>query len=189
MKHFLPALKMLIFMTFITGLIYPLIVTGIGQALFPQKANGNLIVRSGIVVGSDLIAQKFENAKYFWPRPSAIDYNPLSSGGSNQGLVSAELKKSYDERKTLLKSANSQELSDPPQDMLFASGSGLDPHISPMAAKYQTRRVAVARGMNVELVEKIVKDNTVGRSMGLFGEPTVNFFALNRALDKEQGHP
>lgn len=187
MRHFMPALRMLIFMTILTGVIYPLVVTGISQALFPRQTEGQLLTNeSGAVVGSALIAQKFTQDKYFWPRPSAVDFNPMPSGGSNLSQDSADLKKAFEDRKLALQKANPSEPALPPQDLLFASGSGLDPHISPEAAQYQLQRVAKSRGMNVEQVQKIVTEMTEDRQYRVFGEPTVNVLALNLALDKEQ---
>lgn len=184
MKHFAPAFMMILFMTLLLGIVYPLLVTGIGQVLFPNQAHGGLIKKSDMVVGSELLGQKFEGASYFWGRPSGIDYNPMPSSGTNLGQASEALKKVYDERLSKLKSAHSDMQMDPPQDLLFASGSGLDPHISPEAAEYQIQRVAKARSLNAIEVKKIVKDVTSGRQLGLFGEPRVNVFALNRALDE-----
>lgn len=187
MKHFIPAFKMILFMTLLLGIAYPLLVTGIGKALFPNQANGGLIKKSDRVVGSDLLGQKFEGASYFWGRPSGIDYNPMPSGGTNLGQASEALKKVVEERRSKLKLAHSDMQMDPPQDLLFASGSGLDPHISPEAAEYQIQRVAKARSLDVTDVKKIVKEATSGRQLGLFGEPRVNVFALNMALDKIKG--
>lgn len=187
MKHFMPALRMLIFMTILTGIVYPLLVTGISQALFPRQAQGELIENAGhVVIGSTLLSQKFTQDKYFWGRPSAVDFNPLPSGGSNLGQDSSDLKKAYDDRKAQLKKADPEVATEPPQDLLFASGSGLDPHISPEASQYQVPRVAKARGMDINRVKKIVDEMTEPRQYGIFGEPTVNVLALNLALDKEQ---
>jgi len=187
MKHFMPALRMLIFMTVLTGIVYPLVVTGISQALFPRQAQGQLLENAEhTVVGSTLLEQKFTQDKYFWGRPSAVDFNPMPSGGSNLGQASSDLKKAYDDRKALLKKADPEVTTEPPQDLLFASGSGLDPHISPAASQYQLQRVAKARGMDINRVKKIVDEMTEARQYGLFGEPTVNVLAVNLALDKEQ---
>ena len=187
MKHFMPALRMLIFMTVLTGIVYPLVVTGISQALFPRQAQGQLLENAEhVVVGSTLLEQKFTQDKYFWGRPSAVDFNPMPSGGSNLGQASSDLKKAYDDRKALLKKADPEVTTEPPQDLLFASGSGLDPHISPAASQYQLQRVAKARGMDINRVKKIVDEMTEARQYGLFGEPTVNVLAVNLALDKEQ---
>lgn len=186
MKHFLPALRMLLFMTLVTGVAYPLLVTGISQSIFSQQASGQLLERSGVIVGSTLLSQKFEGPNYFWGRPSAVGNNPLPSGGSNLSQINGDLKKTYEERKEKLKAAHPNMTVEPPQDLLFASGSGLDPHISPEATQYQLQRVATARGMDSAAVKKIVDEMTEGRQFGILGEPRVNVLALNLALDKAQ---
>ena len=194
MKYFLPALRMLMFMTLLTGVLYPLLLTGFAQGFFSQKANGSLIEEAGVVIGSNLLSQKFTSAKYFWGRPSAVDFNPLPSGGSNLGPTSAELKKLYDERLQKLKWAHQDQLSEnlkePPQDLLFASGSGLDPEISPAAAQYQMARVARARGMSLSKIQMIVSGMTQAPQWGIFGEARVNVLTLNLALNLayEFGH-
>lgn len=184
MKYLMPAIRFKIFMMILLGLIYPMTMTGISQALFPRQASGDFISRGGQVVGSAKIAQGFEKPEYFWPRPSAIGYNPLPSGGSNQGQASLSLKQAVDERRAKLKSAHPDQTVEPPQDLLFASSSGLDPHISPEAAQYQLSRVAKARNLATEQVQNLIAQATQGRQMGLFGEPTVNVLELNLALDK-----
>jgi potassium-transporting ATPase KdpC subunit len=183
MKHLIPTIKITIFFTILLGLIYPAIMTGISQFVFNEQANGSLLEKDGKVIGSKLLAQKFEDPKYFWPRPSAVDYNPLPSGGTNLAQTSTDLKKAVEEREETLKKRNDNSY-DPPQDLLFASGSGLDPHISPLSAKYQIRRVALNRSMDVEDVKKLVEQATEYRDWGIFGEPTVNVLALNLALDQ-----
>jgi K+-transporting ATPase ATPase C chain len=187
MKHLMPAIRLKIFMTIILGLIYPFVLTGISQAIFPRQASGNFVSRGGQVVGSHLIAQKFEKPEYFWPRPSAVDYNPLPSGGSNLGPISQDLKKAVEERKAKLKAAHADQTIEPPQDLLFASASGLDPHISIEAAQYQTGRVAKARNLKADQLQKLVADATEQRQLGILGEQTVNVLALNMSLDKIQG--
>jgi K+-transporting ATPase ATPase C chain len=187
MKYLMPAVRFKIFMMILLGLIYPFAMTGVSQVLFPRQASGDLIQRGGQLLGSQLIAQKFEKPEYFWPRPSAIDYNPLSSGGSNLGPTSEDLKKAVDERRAKLKSAHVDQAGEPPQDLLFASGSGLDPHISPVAAEYQVSRVANARKLSVEQVHQLLGQATENSQWGVFGDPTVNVLALNLALDKSQG--
>lgn len=186
MKHFFPALKILLSMIFLLGLAYPLLVTGIGQLVFPRQASGSRVEQSGVLLGSELIGQKFESLHYFWGRPSAIDYNPWPSGGSNLGQTSKVLQKLYLERKLKLMAAHPELQTEPPQDLLFASGSGLDPHISPAAARYQIQRVATARGMALEDLKKIVNSLTERRQLGILGEPRINVFNLNRALDHER---
>lgn len=185
MKHLLTTIRITIFFTILLGIIYPGIVTILSQGIFNRQANGSLILKDGIVVGSELIAQKFEGAKYFWQRPSAVDYNPLPSGGSNLSQNSTDLKRVSEERKTKLK-ASGLNSNDPPQDLLFSSGSGLDPHISPQAAQYQVERVAIARSMETSQVQMLIDQATEERKWGILGEPTVNVLALNLALDKEK---
>lgn len=176
MKHVLTSIRILLFLTLITGVVYPAFVTSVSQILFFHKAKGSLISKNGFVIGSELIAQKFESAKYFWPRPSAIDYNPQPSGGSNLGQASQGLKEAVESRKAKLSNA--------PQDLLFASGSGLDPHISGEAAIYQVSRVAQARGLDKSAVADLVQKMTKRPSLGIFGESTVNVLELNLALDE-----
>lgn len=187
MKYIMPAIRFKLFMIVLLGLIYPFAMTGISQVIFPRQASGDFLNRGGQVVGSRLIAQKFEKPEYFWSRPSGVDYNPLPSGGSNQGQASADLKKVVDERKVKLKAAHPDQTGEPPQDLLFASGSGIDPHISPGAAQYQLQRVAKARNITFEQVQKLIDQASEGRQLGILGEPTVNVLALNLSLDKAQG--
>lgn len=186
-QQLLPAIRIYLFFTLLLGLVYPLAMTGISQILFPAQANGSFVQRGEKIVGAKLIGQKFERPEYFWSRPSAVDYNPLPSGGSNFGPTNEGLKKAVDERRAKLKAAHPDRSQEPPQDLLFTSGSGLDPHISPEAAEYQVSRVAKARGLQFEKVQQFVADATEGPQLGLLGEPTVNVLALNMALDKEQG--
>ncbi len=187
MKYVMPAIRFKIFMTILLGLAYPLLMTGVSQVVFPHQANGGFVSRGGQLVGSTLIAQGFEMAEYFWPRPSAIGYNPLPSGGSNLGQANQDLKKAVEERKAKLKAAHPDQTIEPPQDLLFASASGLDPHISPEAAQYQAPRVAKARNLNVQDVQNLIEQASLGRQLGVLGEPTVNVLTLNLALDKSQG--
>jgi K+-transporting ATPase ATPase C chain len=186
-QHLIPAIRIKIFFTILVGLIYPLLMTGVSHILFPRQASGDFLSRGGQVIGSHWISQKFEKPQYFWSRPSAVDYNPLPSGGSNLGQASQDLKKSVVERRAKLKAAYPDQAGDPPQDLLFASGSGLDPDFSPEAAEYQVQRVARARSMTVPDVQKLVAAATLNEQFGLFGEPTVNVLALNLALDHAQG--
>lgn len=183
MKHALPALRMLIFMTLLTGIIYPVLVTGLSKVFFFEKATGSLIKFRGNVIGSELIGQKFESDRYFWSRPSAVDYNPLPSGGSNLGLASQDLKKIIDERSAKLMNKHPQS-GNPPQDLIFASGSGLDPHISVAAAYFQVARIAQMRGLGNSAVRKVVNELTEPRQFGIFGEPRINVLKLNLAMDK-----
>ncbi len=179
MKHFTTSLKMLGFMSFLTGVIYPLLITLLSQTFFKPEASGSLVLKNGEIVGSKLIAQKFESPRYFWPRPSAIDYNPLPSGGSNLGPLSLDLKTKLEERKAKLGS-------DIPSDLLYASASGLDPHISIAAAMFQIPRVASARGMDPEQLKSIVEKSIEKRQLEILGEPRVNVLALNLFLDEPE---
>ncbi|MBN8536457.1 MAG: potassium-transporting ATPase subunit KdpC [Deltaproteobacteria bacterium] len=187
MKYVMPAIRFKLFMIVLLGFLYPFVMTGISQAIFQRQASGDFLTRGGQVVGSRLIAQKFEKSEYFWSRPSAVDYNPLPSGGSNLGLASADLKKIVDERKTKLKAAHPEQTVEPPHDLLFASGSGLDPHISPAAAQYQLQRVAKARNITNEKVQSLIEQASEGRQFGILGEARVNVLVLNMALDTAQG--
>lgn len=187
MKYVMPAIRFKLFMIVLLGFLYPFVMTGISQAIFQRQASGDFLTRGGQVVGSRLIAQKFEKSEYFWSRPSAVDYNPLPSGGSNLGLASADLKKIVDERKTKLKAAHPEQTMEPPHDLLFASGSGLDPHISPAAAQYQLQRVAKARNITNEKVQSLIEQASEGRQFGILGEARVNVLVLNMALDTAQG--
>ncbi len=184
MKYLIPALRFKIFMTVLLGLIYPFTMTGISQMIFPTQANGNFISRDGQIIGSKLIGQNFEKPEYFWPRPSAISYNPQPSGGSNLGQANSALKQTVDERRAKLKAAHAEQTKEPPQDLLFASASGLDPHISFEAAIYQLQRVAEARALDPVQVQKMIDDVTESRQFGILGEKTVNVLKLNLALDK-----
>lgn len=174
---------MFLWLTLLTGVFYPLIVAVI--ALIIPGAAGSIITRDNKKIGSKLISQKFEANTYFWPRPSAVDYNPLPSGGSNLGPTSKALKEAVAKRKeALAKSHNAANLKEIPSDLLFSSGSGLDPHISPAAALFQAGRVAKARGLKEEEIIKLVERFTENRSLYLLGEPHVNVLLLNLALDE-----
>ncbi|WP_374032789.1 potassium-transporting ATPase subunit KdpC [Bdellovibrio bacteriovorus] len=177
MKNFIVAVKMFLFMSLLTGILYPLAVTVVGQGLFAKQAAGSLIEKDGVLVGSELIAQRFVSDKYFWPRPSAGDYATVASGASNAAPTSVVLKKAVAERQAHGLSG----------EMLFASGSGLDPHISPEAAKDQMRRIVAARTLSAEktaLVDRLIQEYTEDRQGGLLGEKRVNVLRLNLALDK-----
>ncbi len=182
MKPMMIALKMMLFMTVLTGLIYPLLTTGISQLLFPDQANGSLMRKGTEVIGSELLAQKFEAPEYFWERPSAVDYNPLPSGGANLGPTSQILKEQVTARRLKLMEANRGTMKVPPH-LLFASGSGLDPHISVEAARYQFGRIAKERNLNEASMQKLLDENVEGRQWGFLGEPRVNVLKLNLALD------
>lgn len=178
-NQFVPALRMLVALTIVTGVAYPLVVTVIAQALFRRQAEGSLIERDGKVVGSELVSQKFESDRYFWSRPSAGDYNPLPSGGSNLGSTSKALKERVEATKAKIGA-------DAPQDLVFASASGLDPHITPEAALYQIARVAKARGLPEDQLRSLVGAKTEGLQLGFLGERRVNVLALNLELDRMQ---
>ncbi|HSE58992.1 MAG TPA: potassium-transporting ATPase subunit KdpC [Nitrospiraceae bacterium] len=184
-----PALMTLLLLTIITGLLYPLAVTGVAQALFPRQANGSLIVQNGQVLGSSLIGQPFDDPKYFWSRPSATSpfpYNAAASGGSNLGPTNPALIEAVKGRTAALRAADPGNPSPIPVDLVTASGSGLDPHISPAAADYQVGRVARARAMDENVVRRLVAEHAEGRQWGVLGEPRINVLLLNVALDRHR---
>jgi len=188
MTHLRPALILLVVLTVVTGVIYPVIVTVIAQVVFPHQANGSLIVKDGKVVGSALIGQPFDDPKYFWGRPSAttpFPYNAASSSGSNLSPTNPALVKSVQERVDALRAADPGNTAPVPVDLVTASGSGLDPHISPAAALYQVSRVAKARKLDPSVVRDLVERHTEGRQLGFLGEPRVNVLALNLDLDRK----
>jgi len=190
-----PAFFMLLILTVITGVIYPLAVTGIAQVLFPHQANGSLIIQNGKAVGSELIGQQFDDPKYFWGRLSAtgdFPYNAFNaqtltgSSGSNYGPLNPALIKAVQARVDALKAADPTNTAPIPVDLVTASGSGLDPNISVAAALYQVHRVAQARGLSDAQVTALVQKYTQGRQFGFLGEPRVNVLELNLALDAVQ---
>lgn len=187
-KHLRPAFSLVVLMTLLTGIAYPLAITGAARFAMPEQANGSLITKSNVVIGSELIGQNFATDRYFWPRPSATSpdaYNAQSSGGSNLGPTAAKLRDAV--------AANIKRLKDTgidgplPADAVMASGSGLDPHISPEFAKLQIARVAKARNLPETKVAALVQEATVSPSFGFIGEPLVNVLTLNIALDDLKG--
>lgn len=181
-----PALMMLLVLTVLTGVMYPLAVTGLAQLLFPNQANGSLIIRDGKVIGSELIGQYFDEPKYFWGRPSATSpfpYNAAASSGSNLGPTNPALIEAVKTRVEALRVADPGNAALVPVDLVTASGSGLDPHISQAAALYQANRVARVRGLQESQVKELIGLYTEGRQFGLLGEPRVNVLKLNLALD------
>lgn len=178
-----PALTIFILLTVVTGVIYPLAVTGIAQLIFPHQANGSLIVIDGKTYGSELIGQQFDDPKYFWGRLSAVNYDSSTSSGSNYGPMNPALIEAVQARIDALKAADPNNTLPIPVDLVTASGSGLDPHVSVAAALYQVSRVATSRGMNEADVVALVNQYTEGRQFGFLGEPRVNVLLLNLALD------
>ena len=182
-----PAVTLFILLSVITGLIYPLLVTGIGQALFPNQAAGSLIERDGKPIGSRLIGQNFTDPKYFWGRPSATGpypNNAAASSGSNLGPLNPALKEAVESRVKALREADPGNSQPVPVDLVTTSASGLDPHISPAAAEYQVARVARARGLALETARNLVAQQTEDRQWGIIGEPRINVLQLNLALDQ-----
>lgn len=186
MKKLWNNVRMFLWMSCLTGIIYPLLITATAQLTMKQKADGNFLSSKGTLVGATLIAQKFESEKYFWARPSSVDYNPLPSGGSNLGPTSAALKKAIEERKSKISKAHNLKDNDKiPVELLFASGSGLDPHITVPTAYFQVDRIAKARGIDKEQVKKIINDLTIKKPLGFLGEECVNVLLLNKTLDEQ----
>ena len=193
LKQLRPAMVALVVLTVITGIIYPLVVTGIAQVIFPYQANGSIMLgKDGKPLGSELIGQQFDDPKYFWGRLSATGPVPYTafnadkltgSSGSNYGPLNLALKDTVTARIKALKDADPGNTAPIPVDLVTASGSGLDPHISPAAAAYQVARVARARGMDEAQVRTLVAQHTEGRQLGFLGEPRVNVLELNLALD------
>jgi K+-transporting ATPase ATPase C chain len=177
MKTLGQALRVYLVLTLLTGVVYPLAITGVAQLLFRKQANGSAVGANGKLIGSDLLAQKFESPRYFWPRPSATDFATVASGASNKGPTSFELKKAIEERRARFGA-------EAPADLITASGSGLDPDISPEAAHSQIGRVAAARGIATARVAKLVGDSVEPPQFGFLGEPRVNVLRLNLALDQ-----
>ncbi len=184
------AFMLLILLMILTGVIYPLAVTGLSQTIFPYQANGSIITKNGKPVGSALIGQQFTDPKYFWGRPSATSaypYNASASSGSNLGPNNLDLIKAVRSRIQALHAADPGNTAKIPVDLVTASGSGLDPHISPAAAEYQVHRVALARDVSESKLRALVAANTKEREFGILGEPRVNVLKLNLALDELHG--
>lgn len=179
----------LVLLTLITGIAYPLLVTGLAQLVFPARANGSLILKHGKPIGSSLIGQSFTDPKYFWGRPSAtgpMPYNASASGGSNLGPSNPALIAAVRQRVAALRETDPDAAEPVPSELVMASASGLDPDISPQAAHWQAARVARARGLPLAQVRTLIEIQTQPSSLGLFGEPRVNVLALNLALDDAQ---
>jgi potassium-transporting ATPase KdpC subunit len=180
-----PALVIFVALSVLTGVVYPLLITGVARVAFPCQAGGSLIEKDGQVVGSSLIGQSFDDPKYFWSRPSGTSpaYNAASSTGTNLGPTNPALTGSIKERLAHLQSADPEASAPAPVDLVTSSGSGLDPHVSPAAALYQVHRVARARSVSEDRLRHLIEEHTDARSVGLFGEPGVNVLELNLALD------
>jgi K+-transporting ATPase ATPase C chain len=181
-----PAVVIFVALSIITGLVYPIAVTGVAAVAFPSAASGSLLEKDGKLIGSRLIGQPFDDAKYFWGRPSATGpyaYNAGASSGSNLGPLNEALETAVKDRVANLKNADPDQTATPPIDLVTTSGSGLDPHISPAAALYQVSRVAKARNVTKERIEELVRQHIEPRTFGLLGEPRVNVLLLNLALD------
>ncbi len=186
LKEFRPAVMSFVVLTVITGIIYPFVMTGFSQIFMSNTANGSLVIKDGKAVGSRLIGQAFSDPKYFWGRPSAtspMPYNGLASGGSNLGPTNPALIDEVKARLQALRDADPDNHAPVPVELVTASGSGLDPEISPAAAQYQVSRVAHARGLEVAAVNRLIAQHTEPRQFGILGEPRVNVLALNLALD------
>ncbi len=183
-KQLSVAARMLLVLSLVTGIVYPLLVTALAQLCFPAQSNGSLIVEGGRTRGSRLIGQAFDTPQYFWSRPSATSpaYNASASSGSNLGPTNPALAQALAERIAKLRAAPGGD-APIPVDLVTSSGSGLDPHISPAAARFQVARVAAARGMRVEELRALVEAHVEGRTLGFLGEPRVNVLELNLALD------
>jgi K+-transporting ATPase ATPase C chain len=183
---FRQALAMLVVMTLATGIVYPLLVTGIAQGLFSHQANGSIVERDGKAVGSTLVGQPFSDPKYFWGRPSAtapMPYNAGASSGSNQGPTNPALVDAVKSRIAALRAVDPDNNAPVPVDLVTASASGLDPHISIAAANYQAARVAKLRSVPLDRMRALIDEHTERRQLGFLGEPVVNVLALNIALD------
>ena len=187
-----PALTLLALFTVLTGVLYPLLVTAVAQAAFPERANGSLIREGERAVGSELVGQPFDDPRYFWGRPSATPshpYNAAASSGSNLGPTNPALRDAVSARITALREADPSNAAPIPVDLVTTSGSGLDPHISPAAAHFQVARVARARALDEARVRSVVDAHVEGRVLAVLGEPRVNVLRLNLALDHAEARP
>jgi potassium-transporting ATPase KdpC subunit len=189
MKQLRPALLILLVFTVVTGVLYPLLITGLAQLIFPRQATGSLLIRNGQIIGSELIGQQFDQPQYFWSRLSSTSgtpYNASASGGSNFSVLNATLQEQVKARLAALRQADPENIHPVPVDLVTASASGLDPNISLAAAEYQAGRVAQARGLRRDQVITLIQKNKNNRMLGFLGEETVNVLVLNLALDKIQ---
>ena len=186
-KQIIITLRYFLIITIFTGVVYPLFISAISVIAYPDKAAGSLIEKDGKVIGSKLIGQKFESDKYFWSRPSAVDYNPMPSGGSNSGPTSAALQKFYQDKQKNFSEKNSvKDISAVPNEMFFASASGVDPHISPISAIFQVERIAKARNFDKVKKEKVVAlidSLTENPQFGFLGNAVINVLLLNLEVD------
>ena len=188
MSELRPALVVFALLSLLTGFLYPLVITGIGEAAFSHQVNGSMIKVGERAIGSSLLGQPFSDPKYFWSRPSATapqPYNGAASSGSNQGPLNPALETAVKDRVAALRAVDPSNTAPIPIDLVTASGSGLDPHISPAAADYQLARVARVRGLPEQTVRWLVQQATVGRTFGILGEPRVNVLQLNLLLDAQ----
>jgi K+-transporting ATPase ATPase C chain len=191
LRHMVPAFRVTLLFTFLAGLIYPGLVAGLSQLIFPRQANGSLIIVNGQVVGSELIGQNFTRPEYFHARPSAAGsdgYNAAASAGSNYGPTNRKLIDRVKAAVEGFRKENPDYQGPIPADLVTSSASGLDPHISPAAAAAQAARIAKARGITVEQVQQLIAGHTKGRDLGFLGEPRVNVLGLNLALDRQFPH-
>ena len=186
LRQLLTGLRAIVVLTVLLGVAYPLAVWGVGRTAFPDQADGSLVVRDTTVVGSSRIGQAFEGARWFAPRPSAADYDALASGGSNAGPSDTDLIGSINARRAAIAHRDGVPAADVPPDAVTASGSGLDPYISPEYARIQVHRVARARGLSPARVTTLVEAQTSGRILGFLGEPRVNVLELNLALESSR---
>jgi K+-transporting ATPase ATPase C chain len=188
LKELRPAILITFVLTILTGILYPLAVTGIAQGIFPKQANGSLIERNGKTIGSEIIAQSFAKPEYFHPRPSQNSYDAANSGGSNLGPTNPALADRLKKDGEAFRKENPDYTGPVPADAITASASGLDPEISPANALAQAPRVAKARGVELGQVRKLIEANTAGRDLSLLGEPRVNVLKLNLMLDETSAH-